>query len=294
MPHEPLIHWPDPLFELISFVAAFFAAGAVGFRLAVLPRLMESAGAEERGLAAWATRRAARDGLAGSIITAGLLGARDLRELAARRHLGVLELVTSQPQIEVQVALLAIALIGFLFAAYGAGFGWVLAAVGVLIAPLCAAFVGQLQRVVNPLHMLAGGLWIGTLLAMVQHGIGPALRRLPPERRGPAVARLVHGFSPLALGSVALLATMGVITAWTHLRRLNALWTTPYGWTLIVKLGLVTLVLALGAYNWRRQKPRLGTEAGARGLRGSATGELIVAFVVLLVTSVLVSLPSPR
>jgi putative copper export protein len=129
---------------------------------------------------------------------------------------------------------------------------------------------------------------------MVQHGIGPALRRLPPERRGPAVARLVHGFSPLALGSVALLATMGVITAWTHLRRLNALWTTPYGWTLIVKLGLVTLVLALGAYNWRRQKPRLGTEAGARGLRGSATGELIVAFVVLLVTSVLVSLPSPR
>ncbi len=293
MPHEPLIHWPDPLFELISYVAVFLAAGAVGLRLAVLPRLMESAGAAERPLAERAARRAARDGLLGSIVTAALL-AGQLPHLAERHHLGVLEFVASQPQTEVQIALLAAALIGFALAAGGAGVGWVLACAGVLLSPLRAAFFGQIGRVVNPLHILAGGLWIGTLFAMVTHGVAPALRQLPPERRGPAVARLVHGFSPLALFSAGLLVVMGVITAWTHLRRLDALWTTPYGLTLIAKLCVVAAVAGLGAYNWRRQKPRLGTEEGARSLRGSAAAELGAAFAVLIIAAVLVSLPSPR
>jgi putative copper export protein len=57
---------------------------------------------------------------------------------------------------------------------------------------------------------------------------------------------------------------------------------------------VVACVLGLGAFNWRRQRPLLGTEAGARALRRSAAAELAVAMVVLLVTSVLVTLPSPK
>jgi len=56
----------------------------------------------------------------------------------------------------------------------------------------------------------------------------------------------------------------------------------------------VGVVLALGAWNWRRQKPLLGSEAGAIRLRRTATSELIAAGVVLAVTAILVSLPSPR
>ena len=108
------------------------------------------------------------------------------------------------------------------------------------------------------------------------------------------VQRMVNGFSPLALSAFGLLAVMGVITAWRHLKRLDALWTTPYGWALCAKLVVVAGVLALGAWNWRRQKPQLGTEAGAVALRRSATWELVVASVVLVITSILVSLPSPR
>ena len=36
MNSEPLIHWPDPVLELIGFLAVFCAAGAIGFRFAPL------------------------------------------------------------------------------------------------------------------------------------------------------------------------------------------------------------------------------------------------------------------
>lgn len=57
---------------------------------------------------------------------------------------------------------------------------------------------------------------------------------------------------------------------------------------------MVAVVAAFGAWNWRRQKPRLGSESGAVALRGSATAELALAGVALVITSVLVSLPAPK
>ena len=91
-----------------------------------------------------------------------------------------------------------------------------------------------------------------------------------------------------------MLATFGVITAWRHLSTLPALWTTPYGITLVVKLCLVACVLALGAFNFRRQRPLMGSEAGAVSIRRSASAELAIAALVLIATSVLVSVPSPK
>jgi putative copper export protein len=61
-------------------------------------------------------------------------------------------------------------------------------------------------------------------------------------------------------------------------------------WMLVV----VGVVLALGAWNWRRQKPRMGSPEGAVRLRRSATTELMTAGVVLAITAILVSLPSPK
>ncbi len=42
------------------------------------------------------------------------------------------------------------------------------------------------------------------------------------------------------------------------------------------------------------EPPLLGSEAGAVSLRRTATTELVVAGVVLAITSILVSLPSPK
>ena len=48
------------------------------------------------------------------------------------------------------------------------------------------------------------------------------------------------------------------------------------------------MVLAAGGYNWLRVKPSLGTEAAAFHLVRSATLELVIGFLVLVVTAVLV------
>jgi putative copper export protein len=117
---------------------------------------------------------------------------------------------------------------------------------------------------------------------------------IPSEQRGALVADMVANFSTLAIGAALLLVITGITTAWRHLKYVAALWTTPYGYTFDIKLAVVAIVVALGAWNWRRMGPRLGTEAAAHQIRRSAKFELCFAAVVLLITGVLVSLPAPR
>ncbi len=301
MLQEPLLEWPEPLFHYLEFVAVFLPVGAVGFRYSALRDAFAAAPAGAR-VHADAARRAAWLGLLGAGIGALLL-ARALPGLAARRHTTVTALLTGSLQPALQVILLVLAIVGFLLVLAGGRedggstgrIGWPLAALGVILTQLRGVLGGQLQRLVNPLHVLFASLWIGTLFVLVVAGIGAALRDEPArEHRGAIVADMVNRFSPLALVSAGMVALFGVITAWRHLHRLSALWTTPYGYALIAKLAVVGVVITLGAWNWRRQRPRLGSEDAARAIRRSATSELIAAAVVLLITGVLVSLPSPR
>ena len=307
-PAEPLIEWPQPLLEYAGFVAAFLTSGSVGFRYAVLRPLMRAsveptpeerrglaaAAAEERPLLEAAAARAAALGLTGALLGGALLANR-LPELAARRHLAVVQLVTGSAPVAVQVALTLVAIAGFALALGRRTPGWPIAAIGVIAGALRAAFFAQWTRLINPIHVLAGGLWIGTLFVLVVAGISPVLRSgLPPQRRGALVAHMVGGFSPLALAAAAVLALFGLITAWLHLKVLSSLWITPYGYALIAKLCVVLGVAALGAWNWRLHKPRLGDVGAALALRRSARAELLVAALVLAVTAILVSLPSPK
>ena len=103
----------------------------------------------------------------------------------------------------------------------------------------------------------------------------------------------MRAFSPVALVCAGLTAATGVLSAWVHLPALDALWTTRYGWFLLGKLALLSLVAALGAYNWRRVAPALGDATGSVRLRRSARAELAVGGAVLLVTAILVATPTP-
>jgi putative copper export protein len=105
---------------------------------------------------------------------------------------------------------------------------------------------------------------------------------------------MVHSFSPLALSAAPVLVLFGVIIAWEHLHVLSNLWSSPYGIALIVKLCLVAIVFALGAWNWKRQRPTLGGESAALAIRRSATSEVAAAAFVLAATAVLLSIPAPR
>ena len=141
-------------------------------------------------------------------------------------------------------------------------------------------------------HVLVAGLWIGTLAAIALIGI-PGARRLGSD--GPAaVSAMIERFSPLALVGAGALALTGLITAFLYLDTWAALVQTGYGRMLVGKIVIVGVVGAIGAYNWRRVRPRLGTSEGSALLAKSARAELTAALLVVVATAVLVGMNLPH
>jgi putative copper export protein len=201
----------------------------------------------------------------------------------------------------VQAAAALLAIVGFSVLPRRPAAGWTLAALAAVAAALGASLSGHaaavpgraaLAVVADAAHVLAAGGWLGTLLVLSVVGLPMALREAPGER-GRSAAALVNAFSPLALGCAAVLALTGALSAWLHLGGLDALLASAYGRTLLVKLAALVPVAAIGAWNWRRMRPRLTDDADARLLRRSTTVELAFGVLVLAVTAVLVATPPP-
>jgi putative copper export protein len=174
--------------------------------------------------------------------------------------------------------------------------GWYLAAAGALAVAASPALTGHaaadpdqpvLAIVVDALHVLGAGAWLGTLLLVVMAGVPAALRRVPGER-GPAAASILRAFHPLALYCVPLVVASGLVSAWLRLGSFGALTSSRYGAYLLIKVLIFACVALTGAYNWRRVLPTLGDEAGARQIRRTASLELAIGAVVLAVTAALV------
>lgn len=291
MQGEPLLQWPEPALQLFGFIGQFLAAGAIGFRYFALRHVRADA---DSAIYDPAARRAAIMGAVGVLVSLGLMFMQ-LPALATRRHTTVGALVTGDAMTGMQLGFLLVALLGFALASARVQAGWAFAVAGVVAGSLRAVFVGKWMSLINPVHVLAAGLWIGTLFVLVLAGLVPVMTRADlRERRGAIAADLVNGFSPLALSMGGVVVLFGAITAWRHLHVLSALWTTPYGYALIAKLCFVAMVFALGAWNWRRQRPTLGSDTAAASIRRSSSAELSVAGIVLLITAILVSLPSPK
>ena len=139
-------------------------------------------------------------------------------------------------------------------------------------------------------HGLAVGLWIGTII-----GILVVVNSLATTGTGhQCFADLVQRFSLLAVVAAPVVVVTGVLTAWFYLDTVSQLWTTTYGITLLIKLGLMFVTGVLGAYNWRRVTPKLGNETGTRILVRTASVEVGFALLVLGVTAVLIHLAMPH
>jgi putative copper export protein len=288
---EPLLQWSEPVKEFIGFVGLFLGAGGIGFRYFVLRGWRIET---DRAFYDEAGRRAAGLGLLGVCLSL-TIAALALPALAARRHLSVSGLLTSDAPTMMQIGFLLVAVLGYALGTMKVRAGWSLAAIGVVAGTLRLAFLGQWSRLVNPVHSLAAGLWIGTLLVLAVAGLGTLFRHDPTRsRRGAIAADMVNGFSPLALTMGGIVVVFGLITAWRHLHVLSNLWSTPYGLALIVKLCLAATVFGFGAWNWRRQRPSLGSEQAAMSIRRSAVAELATAMLVLVATAIVVSLPAPK
>ena len=180
--------------------------------------------------------------------------------------------------------------------------GWWIAGLGALALAFTPGMSGHaastsrlapLPVVMDAVHVLGAGGWLGSLLVVLIVGIPLALR-LAPGDRGPAVAALVNAFSPAALWFAGAVVATGVFAAWLHLPEIPALWESAYGRMLLLKLGILSVLFGTGAYNWLRVKPALGDEAAAGRLRRSAIVELVVGAMVLLVTAVLVATSPPE
>lgn len=289
------------LLEYAGFLGYFGVFGPLGFRWLVIPRtsarqaeLARSDGALDATLGA-AETGAARIGIFGALfMLLNLVLAIAARAADKGTSFGA-TFTAGGGRYIVPLVFALLFVVFFAIAMKRVAAAWILAGLTGIAYAFQDITSGKWTSLVNPIHEVAASLWIGTLFVLVIAGLSAILRSpLASDRRGALVADLVGDFSPVAIGASLLLVITGVTTAWRHLKFVAALWTTSYGITLDIKLVFVLTVVALGAWNWRRMRPQLGAEAAAHEIRKSAKFELFFASVVLVITGVLVSLPSPR
>ena len=293
--------WPEIGAQFVTFLGNFALYGALGTR-AVVPRIAAARAELSPRIPDWATRagdRASTVGIIGAAIQLGALLLKAAQQAAEQHAPGAAAHHHGGPSNTVPLVLLSAALVGFVLARVRVRAGWWLAGAAALVLALGPAAQGQWLRLVNPLHVLAGGLWLGTLAVLVGTLFplllrGDAVGGDPDIRPGGSrLDAVVRRFSRLALVSSGLLAVTGVITAWRHLGAWNALWTTPYGWALDVKLVIVATIAAFGFYNWRVATPGLSAGSGDARLARASLREVSLGVLVLVVTAVLVGLPAP-
>lgn len=178
--------------------------------------------------------------------------------------------------------------------------GWLLAATGAVLlafSPGMASHAASspklraLAMLADGVHVLGASCWLGTLALVLFAGVVVATQ-YRADSSAAFVRDLINAFSPVALVSAGVAASTGLFAAWLHVGTVPNLWGTRYGLTLLTKLAILGAVTMTGFYNWRFVKPRLGTPGATTHLRRSAMIEVGVAVLVLLVTAVLVALPT--
>ena len=295
----------------VQFAALLLLIGAVAFRWWVLPRagvaLSEPA---RRALALGA----AGAGLWGAWLLAGAAVARLLAQAATLHGMSymtdravIVPMLTSTIWGHawiLQIVAAIVAIVALRIARRNATPlpAWSIATIAVVALAVVPALSGHAVATpqqaptavaADSLHVLAAGAWLGTLAVMLIAGL-PVMTRESGEGRTGALSRMINAFSPLALGCAAVVVATGVIAARYHVGSWAAFTSSTYGRTLLVKLAVVALLVCLAAYNWRRVRPSLvaGAESDVRRIKGSGTAEVALALVILLVTAILVALPT--
>ena len=154
---------------------------------------------------------------------------------------------------------------------------------------------GPLAVAVDWLHLIALATWIGGLASLLV-----VVRAAQAGDRPPLLRVLVPRFSSVAAIGLAVVVGTGLYSARLNVPNLQALRTTLYGRTLLIKLAFVASLVALGAVNRFVIRPRLedrekiarpGLQRRFQGLVG---GEVGLAAAIVLVVAVLTALPPAR
>lgn len=138
------------------------------------------------------------------------------------------------------------------------------------------------------LHLLATTLWIGGLLAF---GLVLLASWRDRDASTTQTAAMVGYFSNYVRVSVAALIATGFYAAWLHVGSLEALTTTVYGQTLVIKLILFVPVLVLAAINlfWTHRQLQQGKAVWVDWLRGLVSAEIVLLCGILITVGVMTS-----
>jgi copper transport protein len=181
----------------------------------------------------------------------------------------------------------------------------VLGAVYLVITPALAGHASIESPVAvffpsDALHVAAASIWVGGIACLLVALPGATRRLEGPERATLLLAALAR-FSPIALGSVVVIAVTGVTQAYIDVRSLNGLLHTTYGQLIVVKTVLLICLIGFGWVNRQRVIPALGRIVGdgrspaGVGLlaRRTMRGELALMLGVFGVTAALISYAPP-
>jgi copper transport protein len=150
------------------------------------------------------------------------------------------------------------------------------------------------------LHVLAGSVWVGGIACLLIALPGATRQLQGGERSRLLLATLVR-FSPIALGSVVMIAVTGVVQAYIDVRSFHGLFHTTYGALIIVKVVLLVCLIGFGFINRERVMPALqrlvddGHSPGGIGAlaRRTMRGEFALMLCVFGVTAALISYSPP-
>lgn len=149
-----------------------------------------------------------------------------------------------------------------------------------------AAMGGWFPPVADLIHLATATAWAGSVLLVA---FAPAWRRA----QQPVLVQALRRVSAIGLAGVALLVASGLYSAWLHVGA-QSLTTTPYGWTLLAKIGLVLVILLIAAANRWLFLPALERSGARRGLVWALRLEALGLLAVLAATGLLTTLPVPH
>jgi len=164
----------------------------------------------------------------------------------------------------------------------------VLAATGALLADVLSSHAAAGQNpardvVIQALHVVAVGLWMGGLVGLLL-----TVRRASPDA---STARTAKRFSWVATVGIFIVAATGVLRAISELGTIGALFASDFGRLLIAKTALLGILAVLGAVNHFRNVPAAGRVLS--GLRRVGSVEILVGGTVVLLAATLVNVAPP-
>src|SRR2546423_3939452 len=156
-----------------------------------------------------------------------------------------------------------------------------------------ATALGSLKSMaLDFVHVLSVSVWTGGVVALLWCVL--LTRRDETAEDARVLGATAWRFSVTALIATAVLITAGVLQAFDRLVLIDDLYETPYGIALAVKIVLVVVALAIGAFNLLRWGPRLRAGIRARtALVRDTVAETAIFVVIIVAASFLTAFAPP-